>query len=91
MGNKNLSYTNIIYDTRYANNEINLFGNEFVKNNKNKLRMIIDYKEYEITDKYNIKSYNYTKLNIKLKAISNITNMSYMFYECRSLLSLSDI
>ena len=44
--------------------------------------MIIDNKEYEITDKYNIEKYNNNKLNIKLKGINNITNMSYMFDGC---------
>jgi len=53
--------------------------------------MIIDNKEYEITEKYNIKSNNKNKLKIKLKGLDNITNMSDIFYECSSLLSLPDI
>ena len=50
--------------------------------------MIIDSKEYEITDKYNIENYNNNKLNIKF---NNVTDMSYMFSRCSSLSSLSDI
>ena len=53
--------------------------------------MIIDNKEYEIADKYNIENYNNNKLNIKLKGINNATDMSDMFRGCRSLLSLPDI
>ena len=53
--------------------------------------MIIDDKEYEITDYIDITNYNNNKLEIKLKGIDNTTNMSYMFYECELLLSLPDI
>ena len=53
--------------------------------------MIIDNKEYELTTKYNNKKSNNNKLKIKLKGINNITNMSYMFSECSSLISLPDI
>ena len=54
-------------DKDKVGDEINIFGHEFVKNNKNKCKMIIDNKEYEITEKYNIENYNNDKLNIKLK------------------------
>ena len=53
--------------------------------------MQIDNKEYEITEKYNIKSNNNNILKIKLKGIDNVINMSDMFYKCSSLLSLPDI
>ena len=47
--------------------------------------------KYEIKDKYNIKNYNNNKLYIKLKGINKISDMSCMFGECSSLLSLPDI
>ena len=53
--------------------------------------MIIDNKEYKISEKYNIKSYNKNKLEIKLKGIDNASYMSYMFYECSSLSFLPNI
>ena len=53
--------------------------------------MILDYREYEITEKYKINNYNKNILQIKLKGINNITNMSEMFLGCSSLLSLPDI
>jgi len=34
--------------------------------------MIIDNKEYEISEKYNIENYNNNELKIKLKGIDNI-------------------
>ncbi len=53
--------------------------------------MIIDNKEYELEVKFNIKNYNNNILNIKLKGIDIITDMSWMFSGCYSLSSLSDI
>ena len=90
MSKKDASEINIIYDINKEDN-INIFGSEFVKNNINKCKMIIDNNEYKITEKYNIKSNNNSKLKIKLEGIDNITNMSYMFSKCSSLLSLPDI
>ena len=78
-------------DKDEVGDEISIFGSEFVKNNKNKCKMIIDNKKHKITEKYKIKNYNNNKLNIKLKGINNVTDMSYMFNYCRSLSSLPDI
>ena len=89
MSEKDISVINIIYDINKEN--INIFGEIFVKNNKNICRMIIDNKEYEISEKYNIKNYNKNKLEIKLKGINNVKDMSGMFNGCTSLLSLPDI
>ena len=88
--NTDITEINIIYNIK--NKEyIRLFGAEFVENNKNICKMIIDNKVYEIKKDYNVKIYNNNKLEIKLKGVNNITNMSYMFSECSSLSSLPDI
>ena len=73
MSEKDISEINIIYD---INNQkyISIFGSNFVKNNKNICKMIIDNKEYEITIEYKVKSNDNNKLQIKLKGIDNITN-----------------
>ena len=92
MKNDDLSYINIIYDiNKEQEDEINIFGPEFVENNKIKCKMIIDNKEYELTYIYNIKNYNNNQLNIKLKINGNVTNMYDMFYGCFLLSSLPDI
>ena len=92
MSEKDISIINIIYDINKQNKEdINIFGEKFIKNNRNKCKMIVNNKEYEISEKYNIKNYNKNKLAIKLKIIGNITNMSHMFWGYSSLLSLPDI
>ena len=54
MGNQDISLINIVYDSNQE--EINLFGYEFIKNNKNRCKMIIDNKEYEIREKYSFKN-----------------------------------
>ena len=90
MSEKDISEINIIYDIN-GQNTINIFGTLFVKNNKNICKMIIDNEEYEITEKFDVKGNNDNKLNVKLKGIYNITDMSYMFNDCLSLSSLPDI
>ena len=88
--NKDITEINIIYNIK--NKEyIRLFGAEFVENNKNICKMIIDNKVYEIKKDYNVKIYNNNILKIKLKGINKIKDMSYMFEGCLSLSSLPDI
>ena len=95
MSKEDISTITIIYNINknYENNQnnIKIFDSEFVENNKEICKMIIDDKEYEITEKYNIENYTNNELKIKLKGIDNITDMSNMFNECSSLLSLPDI
>jgi len=90
MSDKDISEINIIYDINGIS-KIRIFGSKFIENNKNKCKIIIDNKELEIAEEYNIKINNNNKLQIKLKGIDNVTNMSYMFYGCSLLLSLPDI
>ena len=68
---------------------IEIFGSYFVRNNKNKCKIIYNEKEYKLTDKLKIEENN-EEIEITLKGISNITNMGEMFYNCTSLISLSD-
>jgi len=89
MDAKDLSEQDLIYDIK--GNNIKIFGVSFVNKNKNKCKMIIDNKEYEITEQYTVENYNNNKLKIKLKGIGNVTDMSYMFGECSLLLSLPGI
>jgi len=88
MSEKNTSEINIIYDIK-EENKINIFGFEFVRNNKKICKMIINNQEYEIREQYNICNKN-TKLKIKLKGIDKVINMSNMFDGCSSLSSLPD-
>ena len=83
---------NIIYDIKRDDKYILIFGDQFVRNNRDKCKMIIDNKEIEITEKYYVNNNNNNnKLNIILKGINNVINMNSMFSGCSSLSSLPDI
>ena len=73
--------------------KMKLFGKDFIKNNKNKCIMIIEGKEEEIKEYINIdkKLKDKNILEIKLKEITTVTDMSYMFFYCSNLTSLSDL
>ena len=81
----------IIYDI--DNNKkkgIRIFGEKFVKNNKEKGLLLIKDKLYKLQDFYaNIETEQ--KLTILLIEKELITDMSFMFSNCNSLLSLPDI
>ena len=70
--------------------KIRIFGDEFVKNNKDSCKIIFDNKEYELTSFFDIKNFTIQDeiLEIKLKEMNNIKNLSHMFNECSSLIEL---
>ena len=70
--------------------KLQIFGEDFVKNNQNNCKIIINGKYLELC-KYIDKQYMEDDiLEIELKEIKTITNMSYMFEGCESLLFLSE-
>ena len=94
--NTNIEYINEINITYNVGNEndIHIFGKKFVENNKDKCKIEFENKEYEIKEYFHIEDYTNYKLNklqIKLKLSNNVTDMSYMFNGCTSLISLPDI
>ena len=80
----------LIYKIYYDDWRIRIFGKEFVKNNGDNYKLIINNKEEELKEYYYI-SDNKRILKIRLKEVKLINDMSYMFYECNQLISLSDI
>ena len=64
--------------------KIKIFGNNFVKNNKDKCKIIYENQEYELIDEFNIVNNNEDILKIKLKGINKVTNLSSMFDGCSS-------
>ena len=72
---------NLIYECEYEGNH-NIFGKQFVENNKNNIDLIINGKKNNLTSKYKLKK---GENNIKLIIKNKITNLSYMFYECKTL------
>ena len=92
---KDIYYSNditIIYEIKNED-EIKIFDKNFVENNKSKCNIIIDEQEQELCSILKLKSSQKKEkiLEIILKGIQKVTNMSYMFSECTSLKSLPDI
>ena len=90
MNNNNNEIT-IIYIINPKDTKIRLFGEDFIRNNKDKCKYIYEDKEYELESYFTLSNYNKDKLEIKLKGINNIINMGSMFYNCSSLSLLPDI
>jgi len=73
-------------------NEIRIFGDNFVKNNKGNFQMEINDKNYELNSFYKIKNEKDNEiLNIKLKQIKNIIYLNGMFEEYFALTKLHGI
>ena len=96
--NKNREFK-LVYRFDKLEEKIKIFGEKFVENNKNNCKIYINNEEQELNEYYLVKkdAIDYdiqdNALNIKLIVNEdiNITNMSYMFHNCSSLLSLPDI
>ena len=88
----NIDEIKLIYDSK-GKKELLLFGENFVERYKKYFKIVIDGKEHELKEKYTFGIFDKKKdrLELKLKGITNITDMSWMFYECSSLISLPDI
>ena len=73
------------------NSNFKLFGNQFILNNKDNCQIIYNLKEYELQESLPFDNNNKDILEIKLRGINNITNTRFMFSDCNSLLSISNI
>ena len=82
----------IIYCANKNNQKIRLFGDNFMKNNKNNCIIYINNKKKDLCDFYYLeKNKNNDEIvTIKLIEVKTITNMSYMFHECENLVFLSN-
>ena len=70
--------------------KIKIFGEKFVKNNKDKCHYIYENKKYELTKEFDLRNYNKSNeiLEIKLTGINNVINMSNLFAYCESLIEV---
>ena len=81
---------NIIYNIKGLK-EVDLFDKYFVIRNKNNLKLIIDGGEHDLITKYKLINNEKDILQIKLKGITNVTNMCSIFKFCNSLSPLSEL
>ena len=79
----------LTYKFNEYSKEIKILGEKFVENNKNNCKLKIYDEEKDIQECYTFKK-NTKKISIKLIMNQNVTNMSYMFHNCISLLSLEN-
>ena len=89
---KRNNINNISTSSSYSDNilikQTKVFGDEFVKNNKDKCKVMINNEEVNLQESYFLTD---DDSEIILKDIKQITNMSHIFNDCTSLLYLSDM
>ena len=83
----NKNEINIIYETDEEGNK-NIFGDKFVKNNKNNIELIINGNRNDLIKCYYLKR-GVNKIKIIMK--KKITNLEYMFYDCKSLKNIEEL
>ena len=86
----NKQYKDEINLTYFAEKEdtVNIFGFNFVKNNKNNIDLIINGKENNLVGKYLLKK---GENNIKLIIKNKITNLEHMFDKCSCLKNIDGL
>ena len=84
---ENLTDINLTYFVE-KDSEKNIFGQEFVENNKDKIELIINGKKCDLVAKYLLKQ---GENNIKMIVKNELTNLSYIFSECPSLKSIDGL
>jgi len=79
----------MLYKIKNTNINLRILGDIFVRNNKNKGKLIINNKKKKIIDLININFIKTNEFKIKLLLCKHINNKSYFFKDCASLLKLS--
>ena len=83
----------IVYKINKNMNKVKLFHDTFVKNNKKNCCLIIDEKEKELCEYLSLNKNQKNKDNLEINLVlkNPISNASYLFKDCQSLISISDI
>ena len=94
IGKKARYYLIAKYKPDKDNDEkLKILDEDFIKKNKDKAKIIYKNKIYELKEYFEDIDENYNHkdlIKLKIIFIHNIIDMSYMFYDCYSLISLSD-
>ena len=78
---------NLIYNKKDAKGN-NIFGEKFVENNKNNIDLIINGKKTKLIKKYKLLDGDN---NVTIVIKNKITNLEYMFYDCKSLKNIDEL
>ena len=83
----------IKYKINEGDKEIRIFSGNFVLNNWDNCKIICEDKEYPLTEKFNLENYKKGEklLEIKLKVFRDMKDISFMFSDCTSLVSISKL
>ena len=88
--NIKLKINNLLKDENIAsNNKIRIFGEEFVKNNKNNCVIFINNKEKELSEFYEY-AQNENVIFVRLKMNEKVNSFNEMFKDCSSLISFNE-
>ena len=71
--------TDKLYNEIKSDN-IRILGNDFVKNNKNKGKLIINNKKYKLKEFINIKEFKKDKIKIYMILSKELSNISHLIY-----------
>ena len=74
-----------IIDEENKSDNIRLLGKDFLKNNKNKGKLIINNKKYELKEFININEIKGDKIKIYMILSKELSNISHIFYNCKKL------
>ena len=85
--NTSVNKINLIYFVKSEGN-YNIFGWQFVQNNKDNIELIINGEEKILNSSYKLKKRE-NIISIVIK--KNLTNLSKMFYDCKYLRDISDL
>ena len=94
MSNYKDSHRDIIkYKINEGDKKIRIFSQNFVLNNWDNCKIICDEKEYELTEYFDLENYSKNKkfLEIKLKLHRDMKDISFMFSDCKQLISISKL
>ena len=82
---------NMVYKKNKLNRNLKIFGEDFVKENKSKCKMVVEGKEQDLKSEISVKDMINDKIRVRLTNINKITDMSFIFHDCSSLYSVNDM
>ena len=78
-------YTNKIFKEEILSDDIRILGEAFVKNNKNKVKLIINNKKYKLKEFINSKEFKNNKMKINIILNKGLSNFSHIYANCGKL------
>ena len=86
---KNYNNINETIQEEILNENYRILGHDFVKNNKNKAKLVKNNKKCELKEFINGKEFNDEQMKVKMILNKKLLNMSYLFQDCYELMGLS--